>query len=98
MEVAVYDLPLASVPTRKPRTPMEVPTPDLDRFNLSGPKLKLLRNRHAIRRQVYRPRRAAPSDGVEGGAASAGHFSPKRQLRGAYLGVFLESRFSRYCK
>jgi len=48
MEAAVYDLPLASVPTRKPRTPMEVPMPDFDRFNLSGPSLMLLRNRHAM--------------------------------------------------
>jgi len=50
----VYDLPLASLPTRKPRTPMEVPTPDLDRFNRSGPSLMLLRNRHAITPQFYR--------------------------------------------
>ena len=53
MEVAVYDLPFASLPTRKPRTPMEVPMPDLDRFSLSGPSLMLLRNRHTIRSQVY---------------------------------------------
>jgi hypothetical protein len=54
METAVYDLPLASVPTRKPRTPMEVPTPDLDRLSLSGPSLMLLRIRHAMTPQFYR--------------------------------------------
>lgn len=53
MEAAVYDLPLASVPTRKPRTPIEVPIPDLDRFKRSGPSLMLLRKRHAMSRQFY---------------------------------------------
>ena len=60
MDAAVYDLPFASVPTRKPRTPMEVPTPDLDRFNRSGPILMLLRNRHAMTPQFYPQASAAP--------------------------------------
>jgi hypothetical protein len=59
MEAAAYDLPFASVPTRKPRTPMEVPMPDLDRFNLSGPSLMLLRNRHAMSPQFYPHQHAA---------------------------------------
>jgi hypothetical protein len=59
MDAAVYDLPFASVPTRKPRTPMEVPMPDLDRFSLSGPSLMLLRNRQAMFPQFYPRQRAA---------------------------------------
>jgi hypothetical protein len=86
MEAAVYDLPLASVPTRKPRTPMEVPMPDLDRFNLSGPSLMLLRNRHAIRCQVYRQRRtggAGRADlwGAIPGAPEAGAIPPANNPR-----------------
>ena len=45
----MYDRPFASVPTRKPRTPMEVPMPDLDRFSRMGPIFRLLRKRHVIR-------------------------------------------------
>jgi hypothetical protein len=63
MEAAVYDLPFASWPTRKPCTPMEVPMPDLDRFNLIGPSLMLLRNRHAMSRQFYRRQRRAGRTG-----------------------------------
>jgi hypothetical protein len=48
MEAAVYALPLASLPTRKPRPPMEYPTPDLERLSRTGPSLRLLRNRHAM--------------------------------------------------
>lgn len=48
MEAAVYDRPLASLPTRKPRPPMEYPTPDLDRFNRIGPSFMLRRKPHPI--------------------------------------------------
>lgn len=53
MDAAVYVRPFASVPTRKPRTPAETPMPDLEKFSLSGPSLRLRRNRQAIACQVY---------------------------------------------
>jgi hypothetical protein len=54
MEAAVYDLPLASLPTRKPRTPTEYPTPDFDKFSLSGPSLRLRRKPQPMTPQFYR--------------------------------------------
>jgi hypothetical protein len=54
MDAAVYDLPFASLPTRKPRTPAECPIPDFEKFSRSGPSLRLRRNRQAIACQVYR--------------------------------------------
>jgi hypothetical protein len=52
MEAAEHDLPFASLPTRKPRTPTEYPTPDFEKFSLSGPSLRLRRNPHPMTRDV----------------------------------------------
>ena len=53
MEAAVYDLPLASLPTRNPRAPTEYPTPDFEKFSLSGPSLRLRRKPQPITPQFY---------------------------------------------
>jgi hypothetical protein len=53
MDAAVYGLPLASLPTREPRTPTEYPTPDFEKFSLSGPSLRLRRRPQPMSSQFY---------------------------------------------
>lgn len=86
MEAAVYDRPLASLPMRKPRPPMEYPTPDLDRFNRSGPSLTLLRNRHAMTRQFYSPQSRSGGTGCADlrGAMPGSHQRPGLSQRQAF--------------